>query len=168
VFAGPAMAQAPEGKNAGPATVSVQAGGLVTMSGDADTAITPTAFIDVDGPIVVGNRSRARGYARIGITALPGEQIDPADVSTFRAATVGIGLGVVVGRSQMGGQELLSSVVAEAGFASRLRTAEAVPVDRLARHYGLGIRLQERSSGIAFTALFGRDEACGDRGFGQV
>lgn len=154
-------------KNEGPASVALQGGAGITLT-EAPTAITPLAVLSVEGPIVLADKPRARAFADVGLLAAPGEAVNVANVETFRAADVRLGAGVVVGRSEYGGQDLRTTILAEFGFASRLTTGEAVPADRLARRYGIGVRLEERKSGIGFTALFGRDEAGGDRGFGQL
>lgn len=162
--AGPAAA-AEDNPNADPVTISVQAGAVATLSGDTGTAVTPTGWIEVEGPLAVGKTSLARVYTRLGITSLPGEQLDVSDPATFKAAEVGFGLGRIVGRLRMGEQDVTTTVVAEWGFASRLPEPE--PAQRLVRHYGAGVRLQERKSGASLTILYGRDEAAGDRGYGQ-
>lgn len=153
--------------NAAPVSVTASAGGLVTLTGEAGTAITPSAWIEVDGPIVVGSLALARVNARLGLTTAPGESIDVANPETFKAAEAALGVARIVGRREADGQVVTTAVVAEAGFASRL-PGEPGPRERLIRHAGVGVQLAERVSGAALSLLYGFDEAAGDRGYGQV
>ena len=165
---GPALA-ADDDPNAAPLSVSALAGGVVTLSDETGTAVTPTASIEVDGPVVVGKASLARVIARLALTTAPGESLDLANPETFKAAEAAIGLSRIVGHRALegGGQVVTTAVVAEAGFSSRL-PGEPGPRERLLRHAGIGVRLAERTSGAGLSLLYGFNEAAGDRGYGQV
>lgn len=152
--------------NAAPLEISAQLGGVVTMSGDTSAAATPTAWVDVDGPLVLGPWIPGRVYARLGITSLPGETLDPADVRTFKGAEVGIGARRIVGSLHAGEQLVETSIVGEWSFATPLNATPAAAL-RLVRAYGGGLRFDERRSGASLTILYGRDEAAGDRGWGN-
>jgi len=155
--------------NAGPVTVSATAGAITTLAGDAGTSVLPVAFIETDGPLALGSSAIARVYARLGINSEPGEAIDLADATTFKAAEVALGAYRVIGRlgdPEEDAQVVTTSLVAEWGFSSRLGDSPE-PVERLARHYGGGLRFDERKSGASLSIMYGRDEAAGDRGYGQ-
>lgn len=158
-----------EDPNAAPVQVSAAAGGTVTLSGEAGTAVTPMAVIEVDGPLVVGAASLARVQARLALTTAPGESLDLSNPETFKAAEVTLGLSRIVGHRALegGGQVVTTAVTAEAGFSSRL-PGEPGPRERLLRHAGVGVRLAELRSGASLAVLYGFDEVAGDRGFGQV
>lgn len=132
--------------------VSISAGGLVTMSADAGTDVTPTAFVDVDAKLPVGKVRDLRSYFRLGITSAPGQSVDLADPSTFRAAEVGMGVAYEVGESA----EIRTYLVAEAGFQTRL-PGDPEPTDRVLHYYGGGVRLTH-SSGSGITVILGRDQ----------
>jgi len=164
---GAGHATAAEAPNAGPLTIAAQAGGLVTLTGE-DTALTPAATIDVDGPLAIGEGAPLRVRVELRLTTLPGESIDLADPQTFRGATVDVSLRRIVGRLASGDQEITTAVVALAGFGTRL-SAEPGPVDRLIRRYAGGVRLAEARSGAELAVLFGRDELAAEAfGLGQV
>jgi hypothetical protein len=175
-FCGAARAEQPqlpdgtavvEDLNAGAVTVSVTAGAVATLNGTGDSVITPTGYIEVEGPVPLGRtHTPFRVYTRLGITSLPGETLDLEGVDTWDAGEVGLGAHRVVGRRKIGVQEVLTSIAIEGGFSSRLGSPE--PRDRFARHYGLGIRFSELRTGSSITLLYGRDQAAGDRGFGQI
>jgi hypothetical protein len=158
--------------NEDPFSVSVTAGGLVTLGGDSPTEITPTAYIEADGPLVVGELALGRVGARVGLSTSPGETLDLADVRTWRAADVALSVERVVGRKRSDRegelyQDICTSAVFEWGFASRQDKGGEQPQTRLVRHYGAGVRFRERVSGASLTALYGRDEEAGERGWGQ-
>ena len=152
--------------NADPVSMAVTGGGMVNLAGDADATVTPEAFIEVDGPLALGKTAIGRVYARLGITSLPGETVDLTDVATFRAAEVDFGAYRILGHLKVGDQVITTAAVGEWGFSSVL-PGTPDPLQRLIRHYGGGVRLDERSSGASLTFLYGRDEAAGPRGWGQ-
>lgn len=152
---------------ADPVSVEVSGGALVTLSGDSGTAYTPTTFVEVDGPLVLGKTSHGRFFFRLGITSLPGENVDLSSVETFRAAEVAFGATKIIGQMEIAGQKIATSLVGEWGFLSRTPGADIVegyPLERLVRHYGVGLRLEERNSGDGITILLGRDESAGPLG----
>jgi len=151
--------------NAGPVELSATAGAVVTMSGDAGTTVLPTGFVDVDGPLVLGKSSIARVHVALGISTEPGASLELADPTTFKSAEVTLSAYRVVGRLALGDQEISTGLVALWGFASRL-PGVVEPAERLVRHYGGGVRLEERKSGAYLVVAYGRDEAVGPRGWG--
>lgn len=152
----PVKASPAPNPNAGPVEISSQLGGVVTLTPDAGTAVTPTGWINVDGPIALGGSIPARIYARIGITSAPGATIDLADVKTYKAAEVGLGLYRVIGSHD----EVSTAVIGEFSFASRIKGAQDVaPLTRLVRSAGVGLRFEAKRSGASFTGLLGYDEA---------
>lgn len=146
--------------------VRAQVGGTVTMAGDSGADITPTGFLEVDGPLAFGDGAPLRFQATIGLTSLPGETLDLSNAETFKAGAVRLGISKAVGRMSVAGQELSTSVIAEWGFASKL-PGDVEPAERLSRQYGVGVRLDEKVSGASVSLRYGRDEAAGDRGYGQ-
>jgi hypothetical protein len=150
-------------------TVSTTIGGVVTLAGDAGTSVTPTAFVDVDGPLAFARLELARIHVRLGITSAPGEAVNVTDAQTFRAAEVELGAYRVLGRLEIGasGQEITTSVAAAWSFASRLSTGDADPLNRLVRSYGGGLRFDEVRSRASLSLFYGRDEAAGPAGWGQ-
>jgi hypothetical protein len=87
-------------------------------------------------------------------------------VETFRAAELSLGAYRRVGRLAIGEQEVWTSIEAEWGFATLL-PHEPAAVDRSPRHYGIGVRVEERKGGAWLSLLYGRAEVAGDRGCGQ-
>lgn len=147
-------------------SVDVVGLGVVTLSGGADTAVTPGGRVLVDGPVAFGDSAIGRISTRLDVFALPGETLDLASVETFRSAEVTFAGYRVVGRLQLGGQVITTSIGCECGFATRLgRNPE--PLQRSPRHYGCGFRFDERTSGAWVWTKYGRSEVAGDWGFGQ-
>lgn len=148
-------------------SVTTTLGGIVTLAGDAGTSLQPTAFVNVDGPLAVGSVELSRLYVLLGITSAPGESVNIVDPKSFHAAKVELGLYKVIGRLQLGNQEITTSLHVKWSFASRLRTGNVEPVDRLSRIYGGGLRFDERRSHAWLALGYGRDEMVGERGYGQ-
>lgn len=146
-----------EKANARPFRVTTAVGALATVTGDTGTDITPTFWIDADGPLAFGNdRSVGRLGARIGLSSSPGETINAADVNTYRAAQVSLRLGYVVGHLR----DVETTVVLEGGFSSRLKgSADLEPRTRLVRDLGVGLRFDARKSNASMIVLAGFDEA---------
>lgn len=146
-----------EKANARPFRVTTMAGALATLTGDTGTDITPTFWIETDGPIAFGSdRSIGRLGARIGLSSSPGQTFNAADVKTYRAAEVGLWAGYVIGHFR----DVDTTVVAEAGFASRMKGAvDPAPRDKLVHSAGIGLRFDARKSNASMTVLGGFDEA---------
>ncbi len=139
----------------------------VALTGDTDPAVRPSAEIEVDGPLALGTGAPLRVYARFRTFGLPGETVDLGDVKTFRAAELSLGGYRRVGRLVLGDQEVWTSIEGEWGFATALPAAGAPAALRYPRHYGVGIRLEERRGGAWLSVLYGRHESAGDRLWGQ-
>lgn len=158
-----AASPVPTGNDA-PFAVQATAGAVVTLAGDTDTSVQPTAFLQSEGPIIVGDGlSLGRVMVDVGLSAEPGKAVNLADAATFRSAAARLGYGFVIGSS--GGLETL--IGGEWGFDSRLPTGGVEPVTRLSRHYGGGITLRDLTSRSSLTVMYGRDEACGPWRYGQ-
>ena len=169
----PAPLLSPASANGDPFTVSVTVGGLVTFGSEAPAEVTPTAYVEAEGPLIVGELPLGRIGARVGLSTAPGESLDISDPATFQAGDVGLWAGRVIGRriakdaDGVPSQDITTTAVVEWGFSSRIAKGTTEPADRLTRHYGAGLRFQERQSGAALTVLYGRDEAAGERGWGN-
>jgi hypothetical protein len=169
----PAPLLSPSSANGDPFEVSVTIGGLVTFGSDAQAEVTPTAYVEAEGPLVVGELPLGRIGARVGLSTAPGETLDISDPATFEAGDISLWAGRIIGRritkdaDGLVTQDVTTAAVFDWGFSSRIDKGEQQPRDRLTRHYGAGLRFQERHSGASLTALYGRDEAAGDRGYGQ-
>jgi hypothetical protein len=160
--AGPAPVPSPSPKsaiaaaNAAPLSISTELGGLVTLTPEGGTSVTPTGFINIEGPLVLGHSSIARAYARLGITSDPGADISLAEYKNWKAAEVGLGALRVVGASG----EVTTSVVGEFSFSSRIRgSSDTAPLQRLVRSAAAGVRFDAAKTGASMTALLGYDEA---------
>jgi hypothetical protein len=148
--------------------VSVIASGEVTLSGDVEASVRPAADLEVEGPLPIGARSIAMVSTRVRIFGLPGESVSLVDPKTFRAAEVSLGLSRPIGHVQLGGgEEVLTSVAAEWGFAT-VPGSDPAPALRYPRHYALGLRFEERRGGARLDLKLGRHEAAGQRGYGQL
>jgi hypothetical protein len=135
----------------------VQAGALMTVTGEAGTDIDPTLWISASGPLALGSeRSWGRVGARLGLSTAPGEtQIDLTSLN-YRAAEVGLWAGYIIGRRR----DVETTVVVEGDFASRIKgTTQPAPGQRLARAAGLGVRFDARESNASMTLLGGFDES---------
>lgn len=144
-----------ERANARPFRVQTELGALVTMTGDAGTDVTPTFWVNADGPLALGSKSYGRVGARLGLSTSPGQSLALADIRTYRAAEVGLYLGVVVGHYR----DVDTTLVVEGDFASRLKgTQDLAPRNRLVRSAGAGIRFDAAKSNASMTLLAGFDE----------
>lgn len=141
--------------------------GQVALSGDADAAVTPGGRLEVDGPVALGHQAAGRIYVRLDLTAAPGSSaLNFARPETFgSAAELTLGVYRSVGRLSVGTQQVHTSLVWEWGFSTAL-ASELRP--RYLRHYCGGVRLEERTGGAALAVMYGRHEAGGGRGYGQV
>lgn len=153
--------------NKAAAWIGLLAGAQSTMTGEDGIKTAPQAWIEGDTPISIGGFVPFRFFGRLGLSAEPGETLEIDKVETFKAVEGGFGIERIVGKQDVEKQTIITSVVAEWGWSSRLDTNEEVPKTRLVRHYGAGVRIREKASGATVTALYGRDEGAGDRGWGQ-
>jgi hypothetical protein len=163
---GASLALSAEDPNAAPASLHVLTGGMATMT-DADTAVTPTATIIGELPIRIGSVTPVRFLGSLGISSLPGEDLNIGDAATFRSADASLGLMRILGQHETGDQLIRTAVVAEWGWQSVWAGEDQEPSPRLARHYGVGARVMEEKTGSWAQLLIGRDEAVGERGWGQ-
>lgn len=146
-----------EKANARPFRVLTAMGALGTVTADGGTDITPTFWVDTDGPIALGNdHAYGRLGARIALSSSPGETVNAADVRTYRSASVALRAGYVVGHFR----DVETMALVEGSFASRLKgTTNPDPLNRLARAAGLGLRFDHRKSSAYMAVLAGFDEA---------
>lgn len=166
----PALAQAPAAadRDSGPASVAIQAGGAVTLAGESPTddtaaAVTPVGFLHLDVPVPWGGGVLARLAITLGFGTAPGEAANVTAIEAFRSADVDAGLYHVIAETE--GVRL--SLLGESGFSTRVPSGGASPLDRLARYYAAGFRLDTAKPGLHLSATYGRDELGGDRGWGQ-
>lgn len=145
-----------EKANSRPFKVQTELGALMTVTGDGGTDITPTFWVNADGPLALGTKSYGRVGARLGLSSSPGQTFNAADVRTYRAAEVGLYVGYVVGHYR----DVDTAIVLEGDFASRLKGSQDLPPkDRLVRAAGAGIRFDAVKSNASMTLLAGFDEA---------
>jgi hypothetical protein len=136
--------EAPEGMH-----VSMLAGGLVSLSSETTGKLSPLARIAVDGPIALPNinpRHLPRVFVVADLTALPGDTIDLSNIETFKSIQLSLGVSQRVAEIRSGEQRILTSLYAEAGFASRIN-GDIAPRDRAPRFGSIGVALEERTSG---------------------
>lgn len=144
--------------NARPLRVESELGAVITTTGDAGTAVTPTFFVAVNGPMAFGSKhSLGRLGVRLGLSSSPGQSsFNPADIQNYKAVEVGVSIGRVVG--VLG--DVSTTVLAEGTFSSRLKGAlQPPPLNRLSRSLGAGIRFEASKARANLTALVGYDEA---------
>lgn len=144
-------------ENARPFHVDTQFGAVATLTGETGTDVTPTFWVNADGPLAFGSkRSLGRIGARIGLSSAPGETFDVSDIKTYRAMEAGLWLGRVVG--QLG--EVSTTVIAEGTFATRMKGAnDPAPLKRSVRSAGVGLRFDARRSNALLATLIAYDEA---------
>lgn len=138
-----------------PASVSIVAGGAVSMGGGADSSLQPLAVIVVDLPA----SSAAMGprlLTDFQLRALPGEALSLSDPTTFRSFSF---RSVV---TQQLSRSLRFSIYAGVGFASRLGT-DPEPADRMARWWSAGLRFAGARGLLELGA--GQDERLGGGGY---
>jgi hypothetical protein len=142
--------------------------GEVEIAGDTETALKPGGRISVDGPIAFGTKAPLRLLAKLDISALPGTTFDLTNPATFSQSAEGmIGATKGIGRFRTGDQEVTTSILAEWGFATML---DNKVLDRYVRRWGVGLRFDDRSlegGGGYLSLVYGRNEAAGERGWGQ-
>lgn len=144
-------------ENARPFHVDTQLGAVATLTGEAGTAVTPTFWVNADGPLAFGSKhSLGRIGARLGLSSAPGETFDVGDIKTYRAMEAGLWLGRVVG--QLG--EVSTTVIVEGTFATRLKgTNDPAPLKRTVRGASLGLRFDAKRSNASLVTTVGYDEA---------
>ncbi len=151
-----------------PAQVVLLTGAVASLT-EEDASVTPLALLEVDAPVPIAGITPLRFRGRLGISSQPGEDLSIEQPETFRAAAAALAVAYPIGRMQIteSGQTLTTSVVVEWGWSSALHRVDQEPDPRLARHYGLGLLLEEKVSGASVQVLYGRAEIAGDRGWGQ-
>lgn len=144
-------------ENARPFHVDTQFGAVATLTGEAGTDVTPTFWVNADGPLAFGSKhSLGRLGARLGLSSAPGETFDVKDIKTYRAMEAGLWLGRVVG--QLG--EVSTTVIVEGTFATRMKgTNDPAPLKRTARSLGAGFRFDAKKSNASLATLVAYDEA---------
>ncbi|HKQ02664.1 MAG TPA: hypothetical protein VJ735_20265 [Actinomycetes bacterium] len=106
-------------------SVSILAGGGVSMGSEASAAVTPMARVDVGVP-VASWRMAPRLHVQLDLSALPGQAVSLEDPATFRALEFRLTLCQPIADS------LYLDLCTEAGFASRL-PGDPEPRDRAVR-----------------------------------
>lgn len=156
--AGPVPAPSPS-----PAAVHVclTTGGDVVLSGEAGTAVTPSARISVRGPLVLGGTKAGDGKAALGfgadlkLTGLPAETLYGGHLTNLKAIELAVSIDRVIGRMGNGAGALTTALYVESGFASRL-PGRAEPRDTYARWIAGGLRLAAGDS--YFSAALASDQ----------
>lgn len=146
---------------------SVLASGEVTLGGETEPQVRPAADLEVEGPLALGPYTPFRVSTELRIFGQVGDTVQLDQPETFRALEVVVGVSRRVGRVTLGEQEVWTSALAFCGFSSLLG-AEPAPRDRYPRRCAAGIRIEERTSGARLDVAYGRDEAAGAAGYGQV
>lgn len=136
--------------------VEAAAGGVATLA-SGDTSTQPWAYLSARAPLILGESAVLDIYGSLGLTSAPGETVDLGAVDTFRGARVDLGLGRVIGRRG----DLRTVLVGSAGFVTRMDRDEQAPVDRFARHVGIGLLFEDLGSGALLRAIAGCDELSG-------
>lgn len=146
--------------------LGLQAWSLAGFSGAAEERLTYGGRILADGPVAHAWRAPVRMFARLDLSALPGQALNFASVESFgRSAEFRGGLYVRLAEARPEDQHITTSVVGWAGFAT---LTEGEFLDRYKRSFGLGVRLAEETGGAELVVGYCRDEAAGFIGFGQV
>jgi hypothetical protein len=130
-------------------SLSVLAGGAVSLSSETDTALTPMARIQVDGPFALSDWSSLKGprvYTHADLSALPGESLEATTPETWRALRLEVGLYQWIGGLQAGAQRITTSVFVEGRFWTRL-PGDRAPRIKTARSVCGGLRFDERTLG---------------------
>lgn len=137
--------------------VDTQLGALVTMTGDAGTDVTPTFWVNANGPLAIGDgRSLGRLGTRLGLSTAPGETFTATDLQTYKSASAGFWYGIIVGHLR----DIDTTVAVEGTFSSRMKgSADLAPRSRLVRSAGLGVKFDARKSNASGTFMLGWDEA---------
>lgn len=164
LLTGPAYAQVDEPGFGVTAVLSAQS----VMGAGAESKVRPSATLEVEGPVAFKAATPLRAFVRLRLLGMPGEAFDLTAIETVRAVEASLGSSKRIGRVQLGGQELWTSVIGEWGFSTALpRGPNIAQGTRNLRHFGGGFQLEERSSGAWVSMIYGRAEAVGDRGWGQ-
>jgi hypothetical protein len=138
LFAGAARAQEEP-----PSIATVSAGAMASLSDSS--AVVPTATVDAEGPIFIGEgRAIARAAIRATFSGLPdATAVVVADVRTFNAVEL---VGVLERRFGTSDDGLSSSYFLGRGqFATKLQS-DPSPRTRHPRAYGIGIAFERRNT----------------------
>lgn len=170
--ASPAPAPAP---SPGPVRFSFSTYSAIAM-GRPDTKVRYWLNGDVQGPLVVGAKAVGDLGGSASIETLPAKQ-DAPDGSVTDLASWGnvVSLagwaGARVGDATFGDQHISTSLVLEADLATALFDSAAEPLrKRFYRGFGGGVQvtLHLADRDAYFRATYGRDEAVGPFGIGQI
>lgn len=169
-FAGLARAEETKDINAGPAVVAAYAGALTTLTSEEQQITIPTAALDVDVPVPLGEKTiLGRVACGLEVSAYPGEDVALERPETVRAMSFSVAPYRVLGAIDMSdNQRLELSAVGEVCFTSPLpREGEAL-ASRLERQYGVGFQLRESKLGSFLRVMYGRDSMTGPGAWGQL
>lgn len=164
--AGPALAGGGNENNADTRT-RVTGGAYVLLTAadattpDATTKVTPTAALEVDGPLRFTSDAEALVRLRglLEIVSQPDTTVNLADASTYGAAHARLTLEHYLGNVR---------VVGGWGFSTRAFGGDPAPLRRTLREWGAGLAVGNGNDEPTVEALYGRDEVCGDFGLGQL
>ena len=148
---------------AAPATVSLTMGEQVPFSQDVDMSVKSTAWIEGEAPLGLSGSILGRVYGRAGLNSDPSKGTpDLTTAENFQSGEFAAGFERVVGAvATSAGQTVTTSLIGEWGWSTRLSSP-----GRMSRHYGAGVKV---ASGNSYAVImYGRDEATGDFGWGQI
>lgn len=149
-----------------PLRLGLQAWSLAGFSGKAADRFTYGGRIFADGPVANTWGRPLRMFARLDISALPGQSVSFTNVETFgRSAEFRGGIYLALAESRPVGQHITTSLIGWGGFAT-IRDDDIS--DRYLRSGGVGLRLAEEIGGSEITVAWCRDEAAGYIGAGQI
>lgn len=140
--------------------------------GRPDTSVRYFISADVQGPLVVGSKPVGDLGLALSVETLPAKTTQDLDIGSWgNVAQLSGWAGKRLGDAMLGGQHISSSIVADGGFSTAFFDVTAEPQrKRFYRDYGLGLQvtlhLPERDA--FFRIGYGRDEAVGARGVGQL
>lgn len=160
--AAPLQAQEP------PATFSGVVGAGVSLSDES--AAIPVLQLRFNSPVAIGDSPVCRLDVTLSLSGLPGESIDLEQPTTWKAAEVHGELQRRIGSDGAGGSTYL---VGRAGFHTRILPRDQTPLDRYARNYGVGVRVERRdgdgSIRRSIALLYGRSDVASPQfDYGQL
>lgn len=117
------------------------AGGIVSLATETDSAVEPWAWIDIDVPVADAPMAPSM-LVELGLSALPGAQVNAADPATFHAIEAHIGL------AQPIAPILHFDLYVEGVFATRL-PGDARPRNGTARGISGGLRFRSSKGSLA-------------------
>jgi len=151
--------------------------GMGAVMNDEKSGATPVATIAGNLPVTLGSGFvPVRAFGRLELSGMPGTDLaleqGPDVVKVVKAARATLGLSRIIGQTDYEGpdgakQSIAFSVRGMWGWDSALPKEGEDPKPRLSRRYGIGIGIEDRVSRAAIEVYYGRDELCGDRGWGQ-